>query len=256
VALARASLELAKARAAEAQHLAQQSEWNSPDRHILDLQHEARQAEAAAAEVDLSAAEMSLRGLQDMVRSPLTLQVAARAAEGAVKMAEAQVEVARAALRDLLAGPAVAEIEIARTAVALAEADLSLALEQLGRLTVRAPTAGTIVARMANPGETVMPGAALLTLSDLRALRLTVYVPQTNLDRVFVGQSVAVTVDSLPGHGFHGTVVHVSDRAEYTPRNIATREERVNTVFAVTVGLESPEGLLRPGMTAEAVFLQ
>jgi HlyD family secretion protein len=254
VALARAGLELAKAQAAEAEYLAQQSEWNSPDRQILELHHEALQAEAAAAEADLSAAEMSLRGLQDMVRNPLTLQVAARAAQGVARIAEAQVEVAGAALRDLLAGPAEAETEIARALVALAEAELSLAQAQLGRLTLLAPTGGTVAARMANPGETVMPGAALLTLADLGELRLTVYLPQTDLDRVFVGQEVAVTVDSLPGHNFLGRVVHIADQAEYTPRNIATREERVNTVFAVKVGLESPEGLLRPGMTAEAVF--
>ncbi|MBC7261414.1 MAG: efflux RND transporter periplasmic adaptor subunit, partial [Chloroflexi bacterium] len=80
------------------------------------------------------------------------------------------------------------------------------------------------------------------------------YVPAHRLGEVYLGQRVEVTIDSFPQRRFEGQVVHIADEPQYTPRNLATKEERVNTVYAVKVRLPNPEGLLKPGMAGDAVF--
>jgi HlyD family secretion protein len=67
-----------------------------------------------------------------------------------------------------------------------------------------------------------------------------------------LNQPVQVTVDAFSGRTFEGRVTHIADEAQYTPRNVATQDERVNTVYAVEVLLPNGDGLLRPGMTADA----
>ena len=79
-------------------------------------------------------------------------------------------------------------------------------------------------------------------------------MPETRVGQVTLGQMVRVTVDSFPGRAFEGTVVHIADSAEFTPRNVATKEERVNLVFGVEIDLENEDGALKPGMPADAQF--
>ncbi|MDQ1324473.1 MAG: rane fusion protein YbhG, partial [Chloroflexota bacterium] len=117
-----------------------------------------------------------------------------------------------------------------------------------------APAPGTVLTRAIEPGEVVMPGAALLTLGDLDRLTLTVYVPEDRLGEVVLGQAVDVSVDSFPGESFRGTVQRIADEAEFTPRNVQTVEGRKTTVFAVELALDPSGGKLKPGMPADVVF--
>jgi multidrug efflux pump subunit AcrA (membrane-fusion protein) len=94
----------------------------------------------------------------------------------------------------------------------------------------------------------------LLTLADLDRVTLTVYVPESDLGQVQLGQPVSVTVDAYPERVFPGTAVFVASEAEFTPKNIQTREERVNMVFAVKVKLPNGDHALKPGMPADAVL--
>ncbi len=93
-----------------------------------------------------------------------------------------------------------------------------------------------------------------LTLANLSNLTLTVYIPEDRYGEVTLGQTVRVTVDSFPGETFRAVVVHISDRAEFTPRNVQTVEGRKTTVFAIKLRLEDPQGKLKPGMPADVVF--
>ena len=88
----------------------------------------------------------------------------------------------------------------------------------------------------------------------LARVKLTVYLPDTQIGQVSLGQPVQVTVDSFPGRTFDGAVTHIADSAQFTPRNVATQEERVNLVFAVEVSLDNTDGALKPGMPADAAF--
>jgi HlyD family secretion protein len=92
----------------------------------------------------------------------------------------------------------------------------------------------------------------LLTLADLDQVTLTVYVPENQIGLVKVGQDVGVKVDSYPERTFSAEVVHIASRAEFTPKNVQTKEERVSTVFAVKIEIPNADHALKPGMPADA----
>jgi HlyD family secretion protein len=83
---------------------------------------------------------------------------------------------------------------------------------------------------------------------------LEVYVPENRVGQVQLGQEAAVTVDSFPEETFAGRVARIGDEPEFTPRNVATAEERLNTFYVVEVRLPNPDRLLKPGMPADAVL--
>ncbi|MCL6431501.1 MAG: efflux RND transporter periplasmic adaptor subunit [Anaerolineae bacterium] len=195
-----------------------------------------------------------LAQLEAQLAAPQTLVAQERAAESALAQAEAGVEAARAQLAVRSAKPGEEQVAAARARVAQAEAALEALRLQRQRMALATPLDGLVLARQVSPGEVVAPGAPLLTLGRLQEVVLVLYVPEGELARVRLGQRVLVSVDSYPGRTFAGEVVHIADEAEFTPRNVATQEERVNTFFAVRVRLPNPDGALKPGMPADAVF--
>lgn len=116
---------------------------------------------------------------------------------------------------------------------------------------VRTPIAGVLLTRAIEPGEIAAPGGTLLVVGDLRTLTLTVYVPEDRYGQVYLGQAYQISVDSFPGQSFTGRVTHISDQAEFTPRNVQTVQGRKNTVYAVRLTLDNPEMALKPGMPAD-----
>ncbi len=181
-------------------------------------------------------------------------------AQAGVSVAEGQLAQAQAALDHLLAGATVEEIAVleaqvsqAGAALATAEAVLKALDIELGRTELLAPTSGVVLERMVHEGELAAPGAALFSLADLDEVTLTVYVPEAELGKVFLGQEVEVGVDAYD-RSFAGEVAAIASQAEFTPRNVQTQEERVHMVFGVKIRLENPEQLLKPGMPADAIF--
>jgi multidrug resistance efflux pump len=92
----------------------------------------------------------------------------------------------------------------------------------------------------------------MLTIANLDEVTLVIYIPETRLGQVQVGQKVEVEVDSFPDRVFMGEIVNIAGEAEFTPRNVQTKEERVNLVFAVKVSIPNPDHALKPGMPADA----
>ncbi|MGQ9684526.1 MAG: HlyD family secretion protein, partial [Anaerolineae bacterium] len=146
------------------------------------------------------------------------------------------------------------ELTLASAQLRLARAQEQVVRRQLARTRVTAPAAGVVISRLVEPGEAILAGAPLLRLGHLAHLELVVYVPEPRLGDISLGQAVQVTVDPFPGRAFAGRVQAIAARPEYTPRNVATREERINTYYAVTVALEDAGGALKPGMPADAMF--
>jgi len=142
----------------------------------------------------------------------------------------------------------------ARIAVQQAEANLALIDTQIGKLTVSAPTDGMILTRAVEPGEVVMPGSGLLTMARLSNLTITVYIPEDRYGEIALGQTANMTVDSFPGETFIAKVVHISGKAEFTPRNVQTVAGRKTTVFAIKLSLSNASGKLKPGMPADVLF--
>jgi len=139
---------------------------------------------------------------------------------------------------------------------ALREAKASLAEQQryLDEMTVRAPTTGTVLVRTIERGEWVQPGTPLFSMVDLNQLYLKIYVPEPDIGKIVHDQPARVHVDAFPDRFFPARVSKIASEAEFTPKNVETREERVKLVFAVELALdENPGGVLKPGMPADAV---
>jgi multidrug resistance efflux pump len=164
-----------------------------------------------------------------------------------VRMAEIQLEALRAGLSD-------EEVRVIEAQVEQARAGLEALRRQRAMLTLTSPISGTVSELLMVPGEVAAQGAALMRIADLAALTLTVYVPETRLGDLQIGQPVEIHVDSFPDQTFAGEIIRIADQAEFTPRNVSTQEERVNLVFAVEVAVRNVEGGLRPGMPADATF--
>jgi len=195
--------------------------------------------------------EASLAHLYGQRAHPQSLEAMA---DEALAQTEAQIAAAQAWVDGLKAGPTEEQVAALEARVVQAQAALDSLLTQRGMMTLVSPVDGTVVNIVAHPGEVAVPGASLLTVADLGQVSLVVYVPETALGRVRLSQRVGVTVDSFEGRIFEGRVTRIADRAEFRPRNVATKEERVNLVFAVEIQLANDDRALKPGMPADAVF--
>jgi len=175
-------------------------------------------------------------------------------AQAGVWEAEEGVQVAKAALSALEEGVNDEKIAAAEANVGRAKAAYERVARQRDFYAVRAPVSGRVVSRSIEEGEVAAPGVSLLEIADLRTLRLTLYVLETDLGAVRLGQSVSISVDAFPGREFMGTVVRIAGEAEFTPKNVQTPDERVNLVYAVEVSVPNPKGLLKPGMPADGII--
>jgi HlyD family secretion protein len=135
-----------------------------------------------------------------------------------------------------------------------AQAQLNEQRSYVADFTVRSPIDGRVLTRTVERGERVSEGTPLFTLVDPDRLYVKIYVPEPSIGKIALGQEARVYVDAFPGRPFAARVSRVSQEAEFTPKNVETREERVKLVFAVEVALaENPDGVLKPGMPADAV---
>jgi HlyD family secretion protein len=203
-----------------------------------------------------SGASSYLDQLAQQKANPLTLEAQVSAAQSQFDIAAASVGLARAQVEGLKMGATVEQIAAARAQVEMARAAVETLRVQAEKYTLTAPISGLVLERPVQVGEVAMPGAPQMTLGDLDNLTLTVYVAEDQLGQVGLGQPVSVTVDAYPGRAFMGTVTFIASQAEFTPKNVQTKEERVSMVFAVKVRLPNPDHALKPGMPADAVILE
>ncbi|MHB0877481.1 MAG: HlyD family secretion protein [Anaerolineae bacterium] len=195
-----------------------------------------------------------LAQLNQLRANPQEAAVEVARAESAYHQAEAAVAVAESRLDVARAGAAEEQVALARAAVVQAERALDTLLVQRAKATITAPMAGFVVERHARIGEVAVAGRPLLTIGSLDVVELRAYVAEPDMAAVAVGQAVRVAVDSFPGTAFAGAVTWISDEAEFTPRNVQTREERAQTVYAVLIRIDNADQRLKPGMPADVVF--
>ncbi|MFB0546340.1 MAG: efflux RND transporter periplasmic adaptor subunit, partial [Anaerolineae bacterium] len=235
------------------------------DRYQFDTSEEGKTAFAAfskqvkGAEAALEAARAARDGAQEqlnnlleMRNNPLVLDSQVNAARAQYEVARQGVEVARAALEVTGAGPREEEVAVARARVHQAEAALGLLEAQREKMILKSPIDGLVTSKAVHEGEIAISGATLLTVADLETVTLTVYIPEDEIGKVKVGQRAIVSVDSFPDLPFEGWVSYIASEAEFTPKNVQTKKERVNMVFAVKVKLPNPDHALKPGMPADA----
>jgi HlyD family secretion protein len=144
------------------------------------------------------------------------------------------------------------EVEAARAQAASARAALDLADIQLAHAELRAPFAGVVVSRNVEPGEVVAPGREVLSIADLSVVDLKVFVGEPEIGKVRPGQPVDVKIDTFPDKTYPGQVAYISPQAEFTPKIIQTRKERVKLVYLVKISVPNPNSELKSGMPADA----
>jgi multidrug resistance efflux pump len=149
-----------------------------------------------------------------------------------------------------------ANLEAAQTSVAQVQAQLSQVETQMEKLAVYAPQDGVVLVRNVQPGEVAQAGMTVMTIAKLDKLTVTVYLPEDRYGEVSLGDTASLSVDSFPGETFTATVTRIADQAEYTPRNVQTKEERQTTVYAVELSVENPDGKLKSGMPVDVTFGQ
>jgi HlyD family secretion protein len=149
---------------------------------------------------------------------------------------------------------AAAQTEAARKNADAARAGVARAESTVRECRLFAPREAIVQTRSYEPGEVVLPGANLLSLVYLDEVRATFYLPNAELGAAGPKKAVTVVADAYPGQHFTGFIRHVSAKAEFTPKNVQTREDRDRLVYAVEVTLANPEKKLRPGMPVEVAI--
>ncbi len=140
--------------------------------------------------------------------------------------------------------------------IAQAEAKVSLISVQIEHTFILSPTNGIILNRYYESGEFVNPASPILKIGDISETYLKIYLSEKDLGRIRLGNRTRVYVDAYPEEHFSGEVTYISSEAEFTPKNIQTRDERAGLVFAVKITIHNPEKKLLPGMTADASIIE
>jgi multidrug resistance efflux pump len=171
-----------------------------------------------------------------------------------VAEAAAMLDQARANLDLLRAGTrpediAAMEAQAEQTRARLREADANVA-----EAVVRAPGRAVVDVVSVRRGDLVSPGQAVVRVLQADDLWVKVFIPETDLGRVVLGQAVEVTVDSHPGERFRGHIAQIAHESEFTPRNIQSIDERRHQVFSAKVRVDDARGVFKSGMSAEVTI--
>ncbi|MGQ9464854.1 MAG: HlyD family secretion protein [bacterium] len=137
-----------------------------------------------------------------------------------------------------------------------AKARMNLINTQLDNTCILSPLNGIVLARYYEPAEFVISGSPILKIGDLKTAYLKIYLSEKDLGRVHLHQRAEIYVDAYPKQVFSGEVTYISPEAEFTPKNIQTRDERAGLVFAIKITIPTPDTKLFPGMTADARIIE
>jgi multidrug resistance efflux pump len=238
-------IQATKARLVAAQVSADKAQLDASRAHKLIVTGAISQAEADNADAVLrgavaqrDAAKEALDELENGERKEDIAQAAAKALE------------AQANAKLVVAGTRVEDIRAAQAMVESAQGKLDQVNVEIDELVIKAPRPARIEALDLRPGDILGPNATAATLLEDDELYVRIYVPETLIGRIGVGQEVPITVDSFPHRSFKGVVEHINGVGEYSPRNLQTADERADQVFATRIGLREGKDELRAGMAA------
>ena len=145
------------------------------------------------------------------------------------------------------------EIEQAKGNVKKAKASVDLLKKNIRDSYVTSPLTGFIVKKFIEVGETVTPMSSLFKVSNLSTVELVIYVSEVELGKIKLGQKAEVSIDTYPDRKYKGKVTYISPEAEFTPKNVQTKDERTKLVFAVKIEVVNKDFDLKSGMPADAI---
>lgn len=242
----------ARLQSAEAQRVAAQARLAELEEGFRAEEVAQGRANFAAASQRLEDARRSLERSRRLFEGGAISREQLDREETALAVAEAQYQTAKEQLELLERGPRVQTIAAQRAVVRQAEAAVAQARAALRGAVIEAPISGVVSLQHRYPGEVVAGGMPVLTLIDPEDRWVRIYVRGDQVGRVRLGQEAEIRSDVDPDRVYRGRVVYIADQAEFTPRNVQTREERIKLVYRVKVAVtEDPSYDLKPGLPAD-----
>ena len=259
--------EIAEARAAAEQAKA---EYDQRKNGYRQEDIDAAKADLDRAAADESRAQVDYQRYEALAQKDLVSKQQRDGAEANYKMALAQKESTQQRLDQLQRGYRPEEIASAKARylqtqatldkfehgsrpedIAVARAALALDEARYRERQVLAPSAATVEVLDVRPGDLIAPNTPIATLLERDQIYVRIYVPETEIGHVQVGQKAEVKVDSFPKESFNGVVEQINQQAEFLPRNVQTKEERVHQMFGVKVRIDDSSHRIRAGMAAD-----
>ncbi len=223
-----------------------------------EAQRAAAEADVAAARQEVASAERDLQRFDALIASNSGAQkqrddAATRrdVARDRVRAAEERTRAASEAVIRLKAGSRREEVDGARARLAGVDAQIATLDKAMKDATIVAPASGLITQKLLDQGELIAPRTPILVVADLDHVWANVYVDEPFVPRVTLGQAATVFTDA-GGSGIEGIITFISPKAEFTPRNVQTAEERSKLVFRIKVTVDNRKGMLKQGMPVEA----
>lgn len=240
VAVAKAAVQRAKA---EAKRLTKEFERQRElyQKEIISIQkYELAQTAYEIAEARLLEAEEHLKLVKEGPRKEQ------------IEQAQATLSEAKERLALVKKGPRRETIDQGRARFEQAEEALNLTKIYLDYTKLISPLSGVVLSEVIEAGEYVVPGTPVITVGDLKKVWLRGYINETDLGRVKISQKVRVTTDTYPEKLYRGHISFIASQAEFTPKNVQTKKERVKLVYRIKVDIPNPNLELKPGMPADA----
>jgi HlyD family secretion protein len=218
----------------------------------------AAQADVSASQAELAAAEQDLQRFETLLTSnsgsrkqrddAATRRDVAKDRQAA---AESRVRVAQQGLARLQSGARKEEIEVARARVAAADAQIATLDKSLADTILRSPISGIVTEKLVEAGEVIAPRTPVAVVANLDEAWADVFVPEPAVPRLRLGQPAQLFTDA-GGAPIGGTVSYISPKAEFTPRNVQTADERSKLVYRIRIAVDNTAGVLKQGMPVEA----
>jgi HlyD family secretion protein len=223
-----------------------------------EAQRATAEADVRAADVEVKAAEADVERFEALLASNSGSRkqrddaVTRRdVATARAQSARDRVTAARENVARLRAGSRREDIDGARARIAAIDAQIAASNKTIADATVTAPITGTVSDKLADVGELLQPRAPIVVIADLEHVWANVYIDEPAVPRLRVGQPATVFTDA-GGQGLPGTITYISSKAEFTPRNVQTAEDRSKLVYRIKISVANTSGVLKVGMPIEA----
>jgi HlyD family secretion protein len=213
---------------------------------VLKAQEELTRVDLARTEELVRSGSLSQSALDEARSKDLALLSQIAGQNDVESMNKNQAGALRASGAQARSQVAAAGDNVTEAIAGVARADISV-----GECKLVAPRNAMVVTRNLEPGEPVQAGTNVLALTDVTEARTRFYLPNAELAAAAPGRKARIIADAYPGQTFEGTIFYVSPRAEFTPRNVQTREDRERLVYAVEVRIPNADMRLRSGMPVE-----
>ena len=244
--------------AADAQLRLLQAGSRAEDIRQAEAQVAAAAADVTAIDADIRSAELDLQRFESLLQANAGSQKQRDDARARVEVArerqraaQERVRAAGETLARLRSGARREEVDAARARVDTVDAQLAALQETLDDAQVTTPVSGVITQKLADAGELVARGTPLVVVTDLDNAWANLFVPEPIVPRVTLGQQASIHTDA-GGQALAGKVTYISPKAEFTPRNVQTADERAKLVYRIKVTVDNRAGVLKSGMPVDA----